>query len=189
MRNGQVAPASCACANIRVYISTVDLISYTVARPAPSPELEEATAGTGGLCGSSFLDREFDKWIRDHFQGCSKWDKNSQADALEKWETELKRNFTGDMDKTYIIPARRIDDDKRLGVKSQKLEISGSTMKRIFDPVIAQILDLVIRQIKAIDRRVNAVLLAGGFGRNEYLRRIIQAAVGDEIKVKKMENW
>lgn len=168
---------------------TVDLISYTVTRPAPSPELEEAAAGTGGLCGSSFLDREFDKWLRDHFRGCSKWDEFSQADALDKWESEVKRNFTGDDEKKYIIPARRIDDDRSLGVRNQKLEILGRRMKTIFDPIITQIIDLVNGQIKAVNKNVNAVLLAGGFGRNEYLRRSIQAAVGNGVKVRRMENW
>lgn len=169
--------------------STVDLISYTITRPVPCPELEEAAAGTGGLCGSSFLDREFDKWLRNHFKGCSKWDEFSQADALEKWEAEVKRNFTGDGDKHYILPARRIDDDRSLGVRNQKLEISGWTMKIIFDPIIHQILDLVKGQIKAVGKKVKAVLLAGGFGRNEYLRRSIQIAVGNGIKVSRMDNW
>ncbi|KAK7733993.1 hypothetical protein SLS53_007988 [Cytospora paraplurivora] len=167
---------------------TVDLISYTVTRPAPNPELEEAAAGTGGLCGSSFLDREFHKWLDNHFKGCVKWDAISQADALEKWESEVKRNFTGDDNKRYIIPARRIDDDRALGVKNGKLEISGARMRKIFDPVVSQIVQLVNGQIKAVDKSVNAVLLAGGFGRNEYLRKSIQTAVGDGVKVKRMEH-
>lgn len=177
-------------ADPRVFLcSTVDLISYTVTRPAPNAELEEAAAGTGGLCGSSFLDREFSKWLDNHFRGCGKWDPISTADALERWEAEVKRNFTGDDNKRNIIPARKLSDDRALGVTNGNLEISNLRMRKIFDPVISQIVELVNGQIKAVGKSVNAVLLAGGFGRNEYLRRSIQTAVGDGVTVGRMEHW
>ncbi|KAK0639135.1 hypothetical protein B0T16DRAFT_422484 [Cercophora newfieldiana] len=35
---------------------TVDLISYTITNLKPLLEVQEATAGTGAFCGSSFLD-------------------------------------------------------------------------------------------------------------------------------------
>lgn len=111
---------------------------------------------------------------------------------MTKWEAETKRNFTGDADRKYLIPARRIDDDPTLNIKRENLEVSGSRMKRIFEPVVSQIVRLVrgqVNEVQKSDKTVNAVLLAGGFGRNEYLRKIIQKEVGSGVKVKKMKDW
>lgn len=160
----------------------------------PSLELDEAAAGTGGLCGSSFLDREFHRWLTEHVRDCHGWSQNHTADAMTKWETELKRNYTGDSsaDRKYLIPARRIEDDRTLGIKKDHLEVSGSRMKKIFESVVSQIVVLVrgqLSEVKKSGKVVKAVLLAGGFGRNEYLRKRIQTEVGTRVKVKKMKDW
>ncbi|KAJ4423383.1 hypothetical protein N0V82_001987 [Gnomoniopsis sp. IMI 355080] len=178
---------------------TVDLISYTVTKLEPGlyiprMELEEAAAGTGGLCGSSFLDREFFRWLTAHVQDCRHWSQNHTSDAMIKWETETKRNFTGgsSSDKKYLIPARRIDDDRTLNIRKDNLEVSATRMKKIFEPVVSQIVGLVRGQLNEVQKSgktVNAVLLAGGFGRNEYLRKGIQREVGSGVKVKKMKDW
>ncbi|KAK3935217.1 hypothetical protein QBC46DRAFT_323811 [Diplogelasinospora grovesii] len=172
---------------------TVDLISYTITDLKPTPILDESAPGTGGLCGSSFLDREFDKWLRNHFRNSTRWNENDlfQADALERWEREIKRNFKGDVHKVYTIPARGMADNSNLGIRGRRLEIPGETIKAIFEPVISSILKLVLKQIddtRANGKGVNAVLLAGGFGRNDYLRKRIQTAVGSAVKVERMKD-
>ncbi|KAF3760673.1 hypothetical protein M406DRAFT_268094, partial [Cryphonectria parasitica EP155] len=171
---------------------TVDLISYTITRLKPSLSLDEATAGSGGLCGSSFLDRAFLAWLRGHVQGCSQWTQYHTHDAMVKWETETKRNFTGDTRKKYLIPARGIDDDRNLSIRKGNLEVPGKRVEEVFEAVISQILTLVQSQVSKVQRAgtrsVNAVLLAGGFGRNEYLRRKIQTMVGNSVKVRKMKD-
>ncbi|ORY66496.1 uncharacterized protein BCR38DRAFT_430485 [Pseudomassariella vexata] len=48
---------------------TVDLISYTITALGKTPQLAESAPGNGGLCGSTFLDREFDEWLRNRFLG------------------------------------------------------------------------------------------------------------------------
>ncbi|KAG6358851.1 hypothetical protein INS49_012370 [Diaporthe citri] len=178
---------------------TVDLISYRITKLGAQPELEEAAPGTGGLCGSSFLDREFYKWVKTHMSGCQPWmeDDGYMQDAMTKWESEIKRNFNGIDDGRCLVPCRRIDDDEHLNIKNGSLKISCERMKEIFSPVIKDILKLVKGQIEEVQKqqklqgqeaKINAVLLAGGFGRNEYLRDRIQAAVGQNVTVKKMED-
>lgn len=112
---------------------------------------------------------------------------------MARWETEIKRNFNGNKDKKYQIPCRGISDNKSSGIEKGYLTISSSKIKRIFAPVIEKILELVKDQMKEVQGRgkgkVNAVLLAGGFGRNEYLKDSIQAAVGKAVKVKRMIDW
>ena len=44
---------------------TVDLISYTVSELKPTLKITEATTGTGSLCGSSFLNRIFQRFLED----------------------------------------------------------------------------------------------------------------------------
>ena len=43
-------------------------------------------------------------------------------------------------------------------------------MHGIFEPVIKEVISLVLSQIKATKREVKAVLLVGGFGSSAYLR-------------------
>lgn len=175
-------------------LRTVDLISYTVTQVEPSPVLEEAAAGTGGLCGSSFLDREFHKWLKGHVANCRQWNQDNTEAAMEKWEEEVKRNFTTAKDRNYIIRCLGVDDDASLNIKNKRLQISTARMKKIFAPVINQILELVDDQIQRVkannpNRQVNTILLAGGFGKNEYLKESIQAAVGRTVRVKRMPDW
>jgi hypothetical protein len=176
---------------LQTHISTVDLISYTITALAPTPELDESAPGIGGLCGSSFLDREFDKWLRDKFVGFHRWDDLYHSDAMRWWESETKRNFTGDIKKKYHIPARGLPDTPELGIRGGKFEIPGKKVEELFEPVVLQILGLVRSQIDETKRSkaVKAVLLAGGFGRNEYLKQRIQTAVGDGVKVERMRDW
>lgn len=171
---------------------TVDLISYTIAQIRPSVELDEAAPGSGGLCGSSFLDRKFDSWLTDHFKFCREWNLTFHADAIERWEKEIKRNFRGDVKKAYTIPTRGMGDNISLGIRGKKLAISGNVVRNLFEPVVSQILELVRKQIDQTTERgkeVKAVLMAGGFGRNEYLRNRIQKEVGDEVMVEKIKDW
>ena len=55
---------------------TVDLISYTVTTLKPQLEIIEATAGTGMLCGSTFLNRRFEKFLEDKLGKEVGWDKD-----------------------------------------------------------------------------------------------------------------
>ena len=59
---------------------TVDLISYTVEALRPLLKIREASPGTGSLCGSSFLNRIFQKTLKDKFRNDKFWD----DDVLEE---------------------------------------------------------------------------------------------------------
>lgn len=55
---------------------TVDLISYTVTALKPRLEIKEAAPGTGSLCGSTFLNRKFEKFLEDKLGRQPGWDKD-----------------------------------------------------------------------------------------------------------------
>jgi hypothetical protein len=64
-------------------------------------------------------------------------------------------------------------------IEDRKLVITGAELKEVFDAVIQQIIKLIIGQIERLDDsheglEASAILLVGGFGSSEYLRREIE---------------
>ena len=53
---------------------TVDLISYRISELKPVLKLEEAAPGSGSLCGSTFLNRIFEKFLREKLGEEDGWD-------------------------------------------------------------------------------------------------------------------
>ena len=58
----------------------------------------------------------------------------------------------------------------------------------MFDPVIRVIFQLIVGQMEKVEKApgnltVSAILLVGGFGSSEYLRKEIQEQFGDEVRV------
>lgn len=141
------------------------------------------------MCGSAFLNRIFARYLNDKFKKYPPWDADFQADALARFEIDTKRNFKGgDPSKKYFFPARGLKDNPNFGIENGKLSISGQEISNIFEPVIREIVQLVNFQIEATRRNVKAVLLAGGFGRNDYLLAKLREAVGNDIEVRKVTN-
>lgn len=58
-------------------------------------------------------------------------------------------------------------------------------MKEILEPVIAEVVKLVLGQIDATNTKVKSVLLVGGFSGSQYLRERIKGAVKQGIEVIK----
>lgn len=171
--------------------STVDLISYKITQLDPSPSVIEAAAGSGDLCGSTFLDREFATWLKKRFAHLSEWDDGHREDAMERW-MDIKKGFDGKTDNSWTIRARGLPDNERLRIRNGTFKVTGSHVKQVFEPVIQNILALVQSQIteskKGDPNSVKAVLLAGGFGNNPYLKARIQESVGKSIMVDRMHD-
>lgn len=55
---------------------TVDLISYKVSALKPLLEITEAAPGSGSSCGSTFLNRIFQKFLKDKFGNDRYWDED-----------------------------------------------------------------------------------------------------------------
>ena len=111
---------------------------------------------------------------------------------MKKWENDLKKNFVGDTPKDYYLSALGLSDNPRMDIRDGKVVISSDIIRTIFEPVIQNILELISDQIGRVrdnNRSVKAVLLVGGFGSNEYLKKRIKQQVGQAIDVIKVENW
>lgn len=155
----------------------------------PIPQIYEAAPGSGDVCGSSFLNRIFAKYLKSKFRHYPMWNDQYQSDALHSFEIDLKRNFAGEpLSQTYLVPARGLPDNPDLSIRGGLLEITGKEISDVFEPVVREIVKLVKAQLEATRKTVTTVLLAGGFGRNNYLRTRLQEAVGRGISVMKVNN-
>ncbi|MDI1491919.1 MAG: hypothetical protein OHK93_003130 [Ramalina farinacea] len=159
---------------------TVDLISYTVNSLKPTLSVRESGPGSGTLCGSTFLNRIFQKYIVDKLSALPGWDDDILEEAVKRFDVVVKRQFRGGLSEEFIIPVPGLRDDPFRGVRRGRLTMTGEQVKEIFEPVVKEVLDLIDQQIKITNLRadVKAVLLVGGFGQNAYLRDRIRAAIG-----------
>ena len=66
--------------------------------------------------------------------------------------------------------------------------MTGAEVKKIFDPVVEEVVTLVKGQIVATNKKVKAVLMVGGFGQSAYLRDAVRAAIGMNIEVMQPPN-
>lgn len=98
---------------------TVDLISYTVTGLKPILQVQEAATGSGRICGSTFLNRIFLKFLETKFE---KYREELEArneiddleelndafdEALKRFELVTKKAFRGDLQAEYVMPGKR----------------------------------------------------------------------------------
>lgn len=166
---------------ILTFYRTVDLISYTVSKLKPTPQLHEAAPGSGDLCGSIFLNRIFAKYMKDRFGNDPDWDEEYiMGEAMKKFNDEIKPNFRGILDEEpFKVPVPGLANNPNAGIFRNRLSLSQATVSDIFEPVIREIIKLVKYQIRTTKVPVKAVLLLGGFGGNVYLRERLRDEVGN----------
>lgn len=171
---------------------TVDLTSYTIRHFNPI-SLDGAGKGSGGLCGSSFLNRIFANYLErkmENYHG--NWDQGCLKHAVNEFERSIKIQFTADDNETYSIMMPALSDSPSHGITGGSLNFSGKELKKhVFDKVITKVQDLVKNQIDNTPGRVKAVLLAGGFGQNSYLKNRlerVESVKSQSIPVRCIEN-
>lgn len=160
---------------------TVDLISYTVTRLEPKLEIREAVAGCGEACGSIFLNRIFRKYLEEQLEDVEGVGDDTIGDAMADFENSAKRKFTGE-EKDVIIRVTGLADNVAKKIKRQRMTISSSTVKALFEPIISSITTLVLNQLKQT-KTAKAVILVGGFGQSPYLRKCLEQVVGNTVEV------
>ncbi len=66
------------------------MISYTVTDLYPILKVKEAAAGTGDLCGSTFLNRRFGDFLTTKLGKEPGWDSEILAEAMEKFDSVVR---------------------------------------------------------------------------------------------------
>ncbi len=72
---------------------TVDLISYTVTELRPILKIKEAAPGSGGLCGSTFLNRAFAEFLVQKLGDDPNWDEEILEEAMERFDSVVSQSF------------------------------------------------------------------------------------------------
>ncbi|KAJ1338537.1 molecular chaperone HscA [Microdochium nivale] len=161
---------------------TVDLIAYKIVSLKPL-RVEESAVGTGGLCGSAFLNFRFEEHVRGRL-GVTRFNEMKLKKAktwqmgLRYFEEFVKRNFNEDEHQEINVPFPGLPDDEEAGLDSGFLVLSAVQIKDIFEPVVKEVCDLVQGQVDGLRRKggiVSGIVLVGGFGQSEYLYRRLKA--------------
>ena len=161
---------------------TVDLITFTILQLEPSLRLEEAAPGNGAMCGSTFLYRRFENYLRKRLSNCGGWEEDTLTQATIRFDAVAKM-FGGNPQDGVNIPVPGIPDNKELGVRRGFLHLTGKVMIELFMPLLHDIRDLLLEQIRVSRKSVSAVFLVGGFGQNAYLCRYLRACISEDIEL------
>ncbi|KAF7544953.1 hypothetical protein G7Z17_g9551 [Cylindrodendrum hubeiense] len=169
---------------------TVDLISYTITGLKPILEVQEAAPGSGALCGSTFLDMRFKKYLKAKLGKEEGFDDEVLAEATDVFEKKIKRQFALNVgpDETYTIPMGGLANNKALGINRGRFSLKASDLQGIFEPVVLEVIALVKEQITSSNVPIRAVLLVGGFGASNYLKERLRNAIDKNIQVMQPPN-
>ncbi|KXT17946.1 hypothetical protein AC579_5945 [Pseudocercospora musae] len=155
---------------------TVDLIAYKVTEINPL-RVEESAVGTGGLCGSAFLNYRFEDHVKSRI-GAERYTHMREKKpktwmmGLKYFEEFVKRNFNEEEHNEVNVPFPGLPDDEEAGLDSGFLIMSSEQVKHIFEPIIDEVVALVEGQVNAIKDKcgnVSGIILVGGFGQSNYL--------------------
>ncbi|KAL4886656.1 hypothetical protein BJY04DRAFT_178102 [Aspergillus karnatakaensis] len=159
---------------------TVDLISYTITALTPILQVKEVTTGSGGPCGSTFLNRRFADFLTRKLGREDGWDDEVLQEAMERFDSVTKKQYSPTIDgnQGYVIPVPGLSNNAQLGVRRGKITVTPEEMHFIFEPVILKVIKYVQDQIAACQgTEIRAVLLVGGFGQNSYLKERLRDAL------------
>ncbi|POS78878.1 hypothetical protein DHEL01_v202724 [Diaporthe helianthi] len=161
---------------------TVDLIAYKIISLKPL-KVEESAVGTGGLCGSAFLNYRFEEHVKTRL-GKTRFDEmkakkgKSWQMGLRYFEEFVKRNFNEGEHQEINIPFPGLADDEEVGLDSGFLVMTAAQAKEIFEPVVKEVCDLVQGQVDGLRAKggiVSGIILVGGFGQSDYLYRRLKS--------------
>ncbi|KAK6083953.1 Chaperone protein DnaK [Seiridium cupressi] len=169
---------------------TVDLVSYTINALGPVLEVSEAAPGSGGMCGSAYLDERFKEFYQAKLGQEPGFDNEILEEATETFCDMIKRQFAMAAlpNNTYTVRCNGIATNPALGVRAGRMILRAVDVHVIFEPVILQVIKLINEQIAATAVPVHGILLVGGFGQSIYLRERIEQAMQTRPAIKVVQS-
>ena len=127
---------------------TVDLISYCVRGITPALSVEECCVGVGRFCGSTYIDRAFEGFVKERLGGVWEGLKGEVQQRVVKNFEEVKCAFEDREGKDmFYVSIPTVDTVVEAGVFGGEMEIKREEMRALFDPVVKQIVELVEQQV------------------------------------------
>ena len=174
---------------------TVDL---TVHEVADKGKLTEVARGSGGACGSTYVDHQFLNWVRNKvspgvFTDFCEQDPPGLLDLLRDWEL-VKCNATGEEQQLIRIPRSlgRLLEKREYAIL-QKLageqqgdfdnfHLSAQALKDIFAPVLDDVVKAVHNQFAELGQeRCDYIFVVGGFAASPILRQRLQTEFNSRV--------
>ncbi|CAG8551863.1 7908_t:CDS:10 [Ambispora gerdemannii] len=171
---------------------TVDLTTRAV---LPDRRLSEITIRAGDYCGSSFVDKNFLKYVarkvgveamvslRDNNYGQLQY-------LVQQFCSRVKHSFNGnpdeyttkdiDLERTCPAIMKYVTGDALASMEEDEwvLEMDFETVRAMFDPVVEKILNMINHQLSACGGNCMAIFMVGGFSENHYLTWRVRHAFG-----------
>ncbi|KAH8665032.1 hypothetical protein BGZ60DRAFT_432284 [Tricladium varicosporioides] len=157
---------------------TVDIVTYKVGLEDGHLQFEELLVGVGAMCGSTFIDQNFNDWMTKKFGAAytsiDPEARGPSSNFFRQFEI-VKRNFTGpghtkriDVWPINLMAPKSAHYDKR----NFTVRLQAADMMELFDPPINEIIKLVESQIESARKKgdkIDQIFLVGGFGDSPYL--------------------
>ncbi|KAI7894377.1 uncharacterized protein EV154DRAFT_415168, partial [Mucor mucedo] len=123
---------------------------------------------SGGYCGSTFLDKNMERYLRDHvFIGCI--EENVVRFLIDQFVNEIKSEIGMDQN---ILETLSLKGDIVVHNGIKQLRISKINIsKYVFDPIIEEVIALIEKQISKSHTIIDTLFLLGGFGQSPYLHK------------------
>ena len=144
--------------------------------------VREVTTSSGGLCGGSYVDKEFMEFLHRKIpclQECITQQPSIYGQLVQAWE-HTKTSFgdratvgeSTDINLPSKVAMKWEDYNRRMGIPERdsydELEVSFQEMQSIFDPVIEQNIQLIANQLQRVGK-VKVLVVVGGFAGSPYL--------------------
>ncbi|KAF5877191.1 putative hsp70 family protein [Botrytis fragariae] len=159
---------------------TVDITTYTVTSVAPKLTFEELCIGTGGKCGSTYIDRHLHDLLSDHFgndfDSIPYSRKGPGSVLMNNWEV-LKKGFGRNMEEAGTVELGPLYLDlpssHQYDREDNVIFLSPEDMKSVFDPIVDRVIKLVRKQVDQAKyqrkAKIHRIALVGGMGASKYL--------------------
>ncbi|KAK6353138.1 hypothetical protein TWF696_005128 [Orbilia brochopaga] len=173
---------------------TVDLITYEIIQTDPELKIVEKVVGSGGNCGSTFIDSQFQELLKKRLGAelnAIPLNKRGPGSKLMNEFETVKRGYgSGETPNTkprYLT--LNVPDNATAGIEDGEFELTDDEIKETFRPILEEITALVNGQITEVHKQggnVKHILLVGGFGESDYLYKWLSSHVWEsygQIKV------
>ncbi|KAG0579406.1 hypothetical protein KC19_4G096200 [Ceratodon purpureus] len=176
---------------------TVDIVvQELIASGDHEFKVRELTESSGGLCGGTFVDERFMRFISKKVGCLEEFLRKDSPSYLTKllldWE-QIKCAFGSEMMSSsetmnirlhYKLSPKWEAFEKEHGraiEDSSVVELTQQDLKSIFDPVVDEILELIAAQLKQVPD-IKVMFVVGGFAGSPYLMQRIRARFKGRVK-------
>ncbi|KAI7894680.1 uncharacterized protein EV154DRAFT_560047 [Mucor mucedo] len=176
---------------------TVDLVTFNLQlnkeeydTPTTKQMIFQIGDGVGDICGSTCLDVGFQNYLHEFYKSFGvDIDKENALlddvmnDFVKNYKLDFMPNLQGDSYYDINLPGNGIrnftsDSTYSMTNANRTLKMKNQVMKeQIFDPVVDRIFYLIddqLNQAKKVDRRIDTILMVGGFSQSRYLQQRIK---------------